>query len=140
MGAAPSKPTTADGVQTEIYSTDEKRQSALLSAPAPVSTDGSISLTNISTWEGQVSSDPKQNLARTILVHSNILSALQERSSLVATTHVFNTQLDFKTGPGNAIMFRLISSSHTDCRPSHQSEEQWQMLAVSARSVSGFMT
>lgn len=65
----------------------------------PESVDGSLTLSNIASWESVVSSDPKQQLARTILSHSNINSALQARSAQIADAHCFNTEIDFKTGP-----------------------------------------
>lgn len=66
---------------------------------SPVSTDGSLSLDIISDWESALAADPKAELARTILAHSNIESALTKRSALVADAHVFNHEIDFKTGP-----------------------------------------
>lgn len=65
----------------------------------PITADGSLSLENVDDWETEVSSSPKLQLARTILNHSNIREALQSRSAKIADSHVFNTEVDFKTGP-----------------------------------------
>ncbi|TFY54500.1 hypothetical protein EVJ58_g8828, partial [Rhodofomes roseus] len=66
---------------------------------AATSEDGSLSLANLDSWEEQVSSQPKLQLTRTVLHNSEIQSALLSRTAKVADAHVFNTQLDFKTGP-----------------------------------------
>ncbi|KAG5221347.1 bleomycin hydrolase [Salix suchowensis] len=98
MGSAPSKPT--DFVEPSL---DEKHFTQSLAslnlASAPVSKDGTLSLGNVSSWESTVAADPKAQLARTILSHSDIRSALVSRSARIADAHVFNTELDFKTGP-----------------------------------------
>lgn len=98
MGSAPSKPT--DFVESSL---DEKHLTQSLAslnlASAPVSKDGTLSLGNVSSWESTVAADPKAQLARTILSHSDIRSALVSRSARIADAHVFNTELDFKTGP-----------------------------------------
>ncbi|KAH9935545.1 peptidase C1B bleomycin hydrolase [Fomitopsis serialis] len=66
---------------------------------AATSQDGSLSLANLDSWEQQVASQPKLQLTRTVLHNSEIQSALLSRSAKVADAHIFNTQLDFKTGP-----------------------------------------
>lgn len=102
MGSSASKPTTpVDSVDDEKRSFIETLSSDLssLRISKPKSVDGSLTLSNIASWESATSSDPKLQLARTILSHSDIRSALQARSAHIADVHVFNTQIDFKTGP-----------------------------------------
>ncbi|KAI0000371.1 peptidase C1B bleomycin hydrolase [Russula vinacea] len=61
--------------------------------------DGSLSLKSVSDWEAAASASAKTRLARAVLAHSNLNSALVRREPFVADVHVFNTELDFKTGP-----------------------------------------
>jgi bleomycin hydrolase len=72
---------------------------AALQVVSPISDDGSLSLSNVSSWEASASRNPKAQLARTILSHSDIRTALTSRSAKVADQHVFNHVVDFKTGP-----------------------------------------
>ncbi|ESK97861.1 bleomycin hydrolase [Moniliophthora roreri MCA 2997] len=104
MGTASSKPETVSRLSADAF--DEKRPqlnasfSALsVSDSTPLSTDGSLTLANVSSWESTLSKDPKAKLARTILSHSDIRDALVSRDALVEQTHIFNTEIDFKTGP-----------------------------------------
>ncbi|TFK63226.1 peptidase C1B, bleomycin hydrolase [Pluteus cervinus] len=91
----------------EHTSADEKRQewhivssmNSLNLTKTPISTTGSLTLERVADWETEVSSDPKTRLARTILSHSEIRSALSSRSAQIADTFIFNNSLDFKTGP-----------------------------------------
>lgn len=109
MGAAPSK-TSASASDSE----NEKQRGfadattflAALAVP-PVSASGSLSLSNIASWEAELATKPKTRLARTILAHSDISTALTTRSALIADTHVFNTQIDFKTGPITSFVLSL---------------------------------
>ncbi|KAH9036908.1 peptidase C1B bleomycin hydrolase [Lactarius hengduanensis] len=98
MGSTPSKP--VQPVKMEI---DEKRGELVpvptSCASAPVSADGSLSLDSVSNWEAVAAASAKTQLARAILSHSNLSSALVRRQAHVADVHVFNTELDFKTGP-----------------------------------------
>lgn len=64
----------------------------------PKSANGSLTLSNIASWESSISHDPKLQLGRTILQHTDIRAALQSRNAHVADVHVFNTEIDFKTG------------------------------------------
>lgn len=104
MGSSLSKPET---ISNTVTADDEKRtfiqalssDLSSLRISEPKSVDGSLSLSNIASWESATSSDPKLQLARTILSHSDIRSALQARSAHIADVHVFNTEIDFKTGP-----------------------------------------
>lgn len=98
MGSAASKPAV-----NVVKPVDEKRSvssnPSSLHISSPKSVDGSLTLSNVSAWESATSTDPKLQLARTILSHSDIRSALQSRSAHIADVHVFNTELDFKTTP-----------------------------------------
>ena len=104
MGSSTSKPIP----QQTIPVTDEKRSLDKISSDlssmhiyplSPQSADGSLTLSNIASWESTLSSDPKATLSRTILSHSNITSALQTRTAHVKDVFVFNNEVDFKTGP-----------------------------------------
>lgn len=66
---------------------------------APLSNSGKLTFDNVSSWEAEVAGDPKAQLARTILTHSDIRSALTSRSAGIADQHIFNNVIDFKTGP-----------------------------------------
>lgn len=97
MGAAPSKSTTEVSVVEEKQSIYD--DFASLHITSPKSSNGSVSLDAISSWEADATADPKLQLARTILAHSDIRSALVSRSASIKDTHVFNNVVDFKTGP-----------------------------------------
>ena len=98
MGSAPSKP--AQHVKTEdVDEKWDKPAPSLPCAPTPISADGSLSLKSVSHWEAAAAASAKTQLARAILSHSNLSSALVRRQAFVADAHVFNTELDFKTGP-----------------------------------------
>ncbi|KAL0956030.1 hypothetical protein HGRIS_002203 [Hohenbuehelia grisea] len=101
MGSSPSRP-------AEEPTYDEKREAQVLATSlqaltvkdgAPLSSNGSISLNNVDAWESSVASDPKAQLARTILSHSELRSTLLSRPAVIADAHVFNHELDLKTGP-----------------------------------------
>jgi bleomycin hydrolase len=47
----------------------------------------------------QRSASAKTRLARVFLTHSDLTSALVRREAIIADVHIFNTELDFKTGP-----------------------------------------
>jgi bleomycin hydrolase len=104
MGSAPSKSIP----QPQASSNDEKQPPtnsglshdlASLHITSPKSPSGSLSLDTVSSWEASALSDPKLQLARTILAHSDIRSALVSRSASIKDIHVFNNVVDFKTGP-----------------------------------------
>ena len=102
MGAASSRPETQSTSQTATDKSYEKQRVAVDSLPArmgALSLDGALSLQNLESWENDVSADPKAQLARTILAHNDIRTALISRSAKVADSHIFNTQIDFKSGP-----------------------------------------
>ncbi|KAG6378183.1 peptidase C1B, bleomycin hydrolase [Boletus reticuloceps] len=106
MGAAGSKVAsqstrTADRASRSM---DEKtlphplRHSDIPSS-VPRSGNGSIQLANVDAWESTAAADPKIQLARTILAHSNIKTTLTSREAQIAIPHVFNSEIDFKAGP-----------------------------------------
>lgn len=103
MGSAPSKPALHVNLKAESVDevVDEKGNGASFPSIccAPISADGSLSLKSVSNWETAASASAKTRLARAILSHSNINSALVRREPFIADAHVFNTELDFKTGP-----------------------------------------
>jgi bleomycin hydrolase len=100
MGSAASKP-------EDVYNNDEKHSyineevaSLTTGTPAaPKSANGTLSPSNLASWESAVASDPKSELARTILQHTNIRAALTSRSARIVDAHVFNTEVPFNTGP-----------------------------------------
>ena len=70
-----------------------------LSISNPLSGDGSLTLSHVVGWEAAANADPKLKLARTILSHSDIRTALISRSAKIRDQHIFNHTIDFKTGP-----------------------------------------
>ncbi|EIN11804.1 peptidase C1B bleomycin hydrolase [Punctularia strigosozonata HHB-11173 SS5] len=68
-------------------------------AVRPAAEDGSVSFDIVSKWEEDASADPKIQLSRTILSHTNLQEALLSRSAIVADPHVYNTEVAFKTSP-----------------------------------------
>ncbi|KAH9056567.1 peptidase C1B bleomycin hydrolase [Lactarius vividus] len=90
MGSTPSKP---------VQPVNNPVLVPITRAPGPVSADGSLSLESVSNWEATAAASAKTQLARAILSHSNLSSALVRRQAHVADVHVFNTELDFKTSP-----------------------------------------
>jgi bleomycin hydrolase len=102
MGSVPSKPVQHVKVETESVNEKVDQQPlplATVSRRPPVSADGSLSLKNVADWETAAAASAKTRLARAVLSHSNLSSALVRREAFVADVHVFNTELDFKTGP-----------------------------------------
>ncbi|KAG6862199.1 hypothetical protein C0995_002129 [Termitomyces sp. Mi166 len=104
MGSAPSKqqppsiPTVHDEKRAQL-SADLVADMTSLSVALPVSPDGSLTKSTIASWESDAASDSKTVLARTILQHSNITTALTSRPARISDVHVFNNVIDFKTGP-----------------------------------------
>ncbi|THH27731.1 hypothetical protein EUX98_g6454 [Antrodiella citrinella] len=70
-----------------------------LSLRGPKSATGTLTSSAIEDWESQISANPKLQLTRTILNHTNIQDVLQNRAARIANQHVFNTEVEFKTGP-----------------------------------------
>lgn len=96
MGSTPSKPVQ----HIKAESVDEKRDNPPpFVSCGPISADGSLSLKSVSNWEAAAAASPKVRLARAILSHTNLKSALVRREAIIADAHVFNTELDFKTSP-----------------------------------------
>ncbi|KAJ7703304.1 bleomycin hydrolase [Mycena rosella] len=97
MGSYSSKPasplTPALSEKSDLASVTASMATLALSA------NGSLSLSNMATWESELAAKPKAQLARTILSHSDISTALTKRSAFISDIHVFNNQIDFKTGP-----------------------------------------
>ncbi|KAN0090884.1 Peptidase C1B, bleomycin hydrolase [Tylopilus felleus] len=101
MGSANSKVASqyskpADRASKSI---DEKTGVRDTSLAVPKSGNGSIQLANVDAWESTAAADPKIQLSRTILSHNNIKTTLTSRVAQIAIPHVFNTEVDFKTGP-----------------------------------------
>lgn len=106
MGSASSKVASqcARPVDRATKSIDEKYPLSNVrgtdtSLSVPKSGNGSIQLANVDAWETTAAADPKIQLARTILAHSNIKTALTSREAQIAIPHVFNTEVELKTGP-----------------------------------------
>jgi bleomycin hydrolase len=103
MGSATSRPAVkpAFGDEEKLCYKEQSlpNQLSALSISSPTSADGSLSLSSVASWEESTSKDPKLQLARTILSHSDIRSALTSRSARTVDKHVFNTQVEFKSGP-----------------------------------------
>jgi bleomycin hydrolase len=99
MGSAPSKAnsSSSDPEKQRDFS-DATAFLAALAIP-PVSANGSLSLSNIASWESEIAAKSKAQLARTILAHSDMSAALTTRSARISDVHVFNNQIDFKTSP-----------------------------------------
>jgi len=102
MGNAQSSriptPTRTDFDEKDVV-TDLSESLASIHMATPSSSDGSLTLKNVSSWESSASTNSKIQLARTILSQSNITSVLTSRSARIADQHIFNNVLDFKTGP-----------------------------------------
>ncbi|KAG6856099.1 hypothetical protein H0H87_007435 [Tephrocybe sp. NHM501043] len=100
MGSSPSKqinPASVD--EKHALAEDLIADMASLHVAAPLSADGSLTKSTISSWESEATSDPKTVLARTILQHSNITTTLTSRIARSVDVHIFNNVIDFKTSP-----------------------------------------
>lgn len=106
MGSTNSK-VPAQETATSRTSLNEKQRDvqdmvsslSALSLRSPKSASGTLTASAISDWESQISANPKLQLTRTILNHTHIQTALQSRAAHIADQHVFNTEVEFKTGP-----------------------------------------
>ena len=97
-----SKAVTNDEVlvdEKSVSNLASQLESTQLNFKQPTSLDGSLSLKNVESWEDVASRDPKTQLARTVLHHTDFKTALTSRDTAIADQHVFNLQLDFKTDP-----------------------------------------
>lgn len=92
----PSPKPYLDEIVKEVDKCDSP---SILHNVLPLSSDGSLTLKNVSTWESSASANSKIQLARTILSQSNLNSVLSSRSARIADQHIFNYALDIKTGP-----------------------------------------
>ena len=101
MGSTPSKPTNTEPRDSEKADTAGgiAKLCSDLRITAPLSSKGALTIGNVDAWENAVEQSPKLQLSRTILSHSNIRESLVSRSARIADAHVFNTGLEFKTGP-----------------------------------------
>lgn len=104
MGSAGSKVAsqctrTAEPARKSIDEKTHNVRDTDISLSVPKSGNGTIQLANIDAWESTAAADPKIQLARTILAHSNIKTTLTSRDAQIAIPHVFNTEVEFKTGP-----------------------------------------
>lgn len=103
MGATPSKPEVSaesrDFEKTSYAARELSQSLADLRISTPLSPDGALTLGNVDAWEDAVELSPKLKLSRTILNHTDIRGTLAERAARIADSHVFNTELEFKTGP-----------------------------------------
>ena len=61
----------------------------------PLSSNGSLTLSHIASWEATASSNSKVKLARTILSQADLRSVLSSRSARITDQHIFNHVLDF---------------------------------------------
>ncbi|KAJ8589325.1 peptidase C1B, bleomycin hydrolase [Rhizopogon salebrosus TDB-379] len=98
MGSTTSKLSAQAAETRSSHSVDEKGF-VRTHTQTPLTTDGSISLPNVDAWESAASADPKVQLARTILTHTNIKTTLTSRPAAVAIPHIFNNEVEFKSGP-----------------------------------------
>jgi len=76
-----------------------RRVSGIGLSGVPVSADGSLSLDSVKAWEEASKDDDKLRLARTILAHNDIKSAIASPRVVVSDAHVFNLTVPFTTGP-----------------------------------------
>lgn len=65
---------------------------------APLSANGTLSLSSLADWESEAQNSPKTQLARTVFSQTDITTLLK-REVKIADYHVFNTELPYKTGP-----------------------------------------
>lgn len=70
-----------------------------LQVTVPLSSSGQLTLDQVASWEAAAAGNSKVQLARTILSHLDVRSALISRTAKIADQHIFNNVVDFKTGP-----------------------------------------
>lgn len=107
MGSASSKPATISRPTPSHHLSEKPRDvdelsdacSDLTISHGPTAPDGTLTACTINHWEAGIASNPKLQLGRTVLSRADLKQALQSRSAHIADQHVFNTELDFKTGP-----------------------------------------
>jgi bleomycin hydrolase len=100
MGAAASTPSPPPyGTNDEKLFSDLASALRRIDVAVPVAADGSIATESLQSWEDELSSNSKAQLARTILSHEDISTTLVNRSTMIKDAHIFNHDLNFKTGP-----------------------------------------
>jgi len=101
MGSQPSKPAASPVVdeKQQNVQTLSRELSAMSLKNSPISPSGALTLNTVGDWESTISANPKLQLSRSILNHTDIRSTLQAREAHIAAQHVFNHELEFKTGP-----------------------------------------
>ncbi|TBU49472.1 peptidase C1B bleomycin hydrolase [Dichomitus squalens] len=100
MGSAPSKATQpAPEAESHLSEKTLLQSFSDVRTSVPLSKDGALRLDHVDRWESAVAQSPKLKLSRSILSHSNLDGTLLRREAVIATPHVFNLELDFKTGP-----------------------------------------
>ncbi|KAK7057735.1 peptidase C1B, bleomycin hydrolase [Favolaschia claudopus] len=107
MGAAPSKQTTPLIPTRQLASLSLNEKQGLLNQddvvahhPSPLvlrSSNGALTDSNIADWE-ETASNPTQAVTRAVLARADV-SVLQRRKAHRVDQHIFNTVIDFKTGP-----------------------------------------
>ncbi|EJF65279.1 peptidase C1B bleomycin hydrolase [Dichomitus squalens LYAD-421 SS1] len=100
MGSAPFKATQpAPEAESHLSEKTLLQSFSDVRISVPLSKDGALRLDHVDRWESAVAQSPKLKLSRSILSHSNLDETLLRREAVIATPHVFNLELDFKTGP-----------------------------------------
>ena len=101
MGSASSKvvPQSTRPAARASRFIDDKSLLSNIRNTGPKSADGVLQLANIDAWESITAADSKTQLARNVLVHHDIKTTLTSREAEIAIPHVFNTELELKTGP-----------------------------------------
>ena len=101
MGSTPSKPTNTEPRDSEKADTAGgiAKLCADLRITAPLSSKGAPTIGYADAVYTAAEHSPILQHSRIILSHSNIRESLVSRSARIADAHVFNTGLEFKTGP-----------------------------------------
>ncbi|KAH8828303.1 peptidase C1B bleomycin hydrolase [Flagelloscypha sp. PMI_526] len=96
MGSNASKPASASQIDEKL-SMHVQSLSLDTDIKTPTSVDGTLTLANLSSWENDIASSSKAQLARTILHRANLADALTRREATIADVHVFNHEVPFET-------------------------------------------
>lgn len=99
VASQPAKPADRASKSIDEKTPQNNAGSTGITSSVPKSGNGSVQLANVDAWESAAAADPKIQLARTILTHNNIKTTLTSREAEIAIPHVFNTEVEFKTGP-----------------------------------------
>ncbi|KAG8885814.1 hypothetical protein FRB97_009520 [Tulasnella sp. 331] len=70
-----------------------------LDSTKPMSADGSLTISELNKWEAEASKDQRVHLARAVLDHTDLATALVSRTARLADNQVFNTRLDYEATP-----------------------------------------